>query len=125
MKDGIVVVGREGVGDRRPVTTFACCVWSGMMACCVAKCSEDGWLEESELEPESDSEDEDSDSDSEDCFPAVFAANSLLGVGTSSSDEDEEEDSDSDDEAARLFLFLLRFLAGALASAGPMTVGRC
>jgi hypothetical protein len=125
MKDGIVEVRMGGEGDRRLDTTFVCCVWSGLMACCVAKGLEDGWLEESELEPESDSEDDDSDSDSEDCFPAIFPANSLLGVRTSLSDEDDEDESDSDDEAARLFLFLLRFLAGALAGAGPMTVGYC
>ena len=122
MKDGIVTTGGGGDGDRRFDADCVFCASSAMVVCCAVKGLDDGRVEELELESESDSEDE--DDDSEDSFEAPdFAINGLIDFGSSSADEDEEsEDTDDDEEAARLFLFLLRFLAGALTGPGAMLV---
>jgi hypothetical protein len=117
MNDGIVAAGRGGDGDRCLDNVF---FWLGTPVCCAAKGWNDCWTEESELESESDSEDE--DEDEEDSFAVFCAPSDLFGVGASSSEEDEESESEEDDEAARLFRFLIRFLAGALVDAGPMLV---
>lgn len=114
IKDGIAVRG-GGECERCLDEVLKCSARAGRDDLRVAWGRYVGFTEESELESESDSADEDSDLGSS----SIGVLAGLLAGETSSPDEDDESD-EEDSETARLFLFLLRFLATGLAGAGAM-----